>query len=69
MTSEQEGTLVFCERLRLDHLRHLRKLPLVKQSPSPPGLLSENVIVRRVDLQKKNTYAWLVTEQHQIRMA
>ena len=69
MTSEQKGTLVFCERLGLDHLRHLRKLPLVEQSPSPPGLLSENAVVRCVDLQKKNTYAWLVTEQHQIRMA
>ena len=69
MTSKQEGTLVFCERLGLDHLRHLRKLLLVEQSPSPPGLLSENGVDRRVDLQKKNTYAWLVTEQRLIRMA
>ena len=30
MTSEYEDTLVFCERLGLDHLRHLQKLPLVE---------------------------------------
>ena len=54
MTSEGERTLRFCERLRLDHPRHLRKLPLEEQSPSLPGKLGESVGEKRVDLQEKH---------------